>query len=284
MILLGNLVTANGQINQFSLSTGIAIDITDFNWSIAGNLEGKSPNILSELHFSDITSYGVYFQGTYKPIKNFETALYIQHNRVASGNGIDSDYENDNRTGVTYQELFSSNKGDLKIFNVDGQYLLYEGSAFNFSTGISFGSIIQNFYVLNQHYDNLNSRYKGMWKTANIAIAARYQFFKKMSLTGFLSYGVVSYKAQADWNLIEIFEHPVSFKQKANGYETQGRVKMEYTINPLITFNLTGKVGSIRIANGIDKSFLTNNTEISTKFNGANKFYSGFTLGLNFSF
>lgn len=51
------------QPNKFNLFIGSNVSVDNFRWSIAGNIDGKSPNILSELNYSNITSIGGYVEG-----------------------------------------------------------------------------------------------------------------------------------------------------------------------------------------------------------------------------
>jgi hypothetical protein len=284
MILFGISKKSICQETKLSLATGIAFEINNLDWSIAGNLQGQMPNVLSELQFKDITSRGIYIEGIYKPITALQVGVYLQHNKVVRGNGIDTDYETDNRTGLTYQELFHSNKGFKKVFNINAQYLLLKGNVFYFATGVDLGLISQDFNIQSQKFDHLNSRYKGIWKKAGINVSGKYKLYNKMSLTSTLFYGFVAFKAEADWNLIQIFQHPVSFRQEANGRELKGSLRVDYIVNRLVTFNITGMAGNMRVFNGVDISFLTNRNEISTKLNSANNHFRGFTIGPTFSF
>lgn len=275
---------AKGQNNQFAFATGAAIDVSNFQWSIAGNLEGKSPNILSELVFKKITSLGFYFDGTYKPLKYLELNGYYQRNDVVSGNGTDADYQNDNRTNVSYKEPFSSNKGQLEIFGAGGNfYFLCKGNL-KFKSGISYVSTTQNFQILNADFGNLNSTYSAKWQSARLLAGGSYKVIERLSVWGSLSYSLIKYSSKANWNLIEIFRHPVSFEQHATGYGAEGEIGLNYMFNSLFTLTMSGDAGRRKIYKGIDRSYLQNNNQIVTRFNGSNDSYYGFKIGGSVAF
>lgn len=284
IILLCNLKIANCQDSHFTISTGGTINVSDFYWSIAGNLEGKSPNILSELVFQKITSLGIYLEGTYKPLKYLELNVYYQKNNVVSGDGTDADYKDDNRINAIYYESFSSNKGILKVFKAGGNFYFLKKGDLRLKTGISYATNIQKFYILNTDFANLNSTYTAKWKGAKLSIGGSFKIFEKLSILASLSYGLIKYNSQANWNLIEIFMHPISFEQYANGRSTDQELGLDYKLNSFITLKLSGTAGNIKAFNGVDNSYLQNNTQISTQFNGSNNSFHGFILGTSISF
>ncbi|MGY0408457.1 MAG: hypothetical protein ACWIPJ_08905 [Polaribacter sp.] len=98
------------------LETGTNFNVSNLKWSIAGNLDGQSPNILSELKFNKIMSLGYYFKGNYAPVTYLNLSVFYQQNKVISGNGYDTDYKGDNRTNPTFEKAFISNKGDFISF------------------------------------------------------------------------------------------------------------------------------------------------------------------------
>lgn len=85
----------NGQNNKLAFSTGGAVNVNNFDWSIAGNLQGRSPNILSELIFKDIKS--LVFRGYIQALEMLELNTFYQGNGVLSGKGTDTDYGSDNQ-------------------------------------------------------------------------------------------------------------------------------------------------------------------------------------------
>lgn len=107
-----------GQNKPFSIEVGRSLDITNFQWSIAGNLQGQSPNILSELTFEKIIPTGGYLTASYKALEHLILTASFQKNTVISGNGTDADYKENNRMDATYQVSFNSNKGVIDNFQI----------------------------------------------------------------------------------------------------------------------------------------------------------------------
>lgn len=279
IILLCNVKFANGQNDRFSFSTGGAINVNDFNWSIAGNLQGKSPNILSELVFQNITSLGFYLEGTYNPLRYLQLNALYQRNGVARGQGTDTDYGGDNRTNPTFHQPFSSDKGHLEIFKAGVKYNFLHRDKFILGAGTSYKSTVQNFVILSLDLTDLKSTYRARWQGMDVSIAGTYQMNQALSVGADISYSVIRYRAEANWNLIDIFMQPLSFAQTSKGQGMDFGLRSRYTANNFLSFSLDGMLGNTRAFKGTDISYLKNGTQISTQFNGSKNDFYGVRLG-----
>jgi len=284
LIMFCNVMIMKGQNKPFSIEVGGSLAITNFQWSIAGNLQGQSPNILSELTFEKIIATGGYLTASYKLAEHLTLTASFQKNTVISGNGTDADYKENNRMDATYQVSFNSNKGVMDNFRIGCAYNIIASARFKLNTELFFANSLQNFNILDLNYQNLNSTYKANWKSADIGVSGSYALTKRLSVLGAMSYGLNKYNSEADWNLIEIFRHPISFKQHANGDEFEGRAGLNYMLNSNFSILLCGKLGQMRSYKGLDTSFLQNGNEVKTQFNGANDNFYELKLGAMFSF
>ena len=284
ILLFFNINFTIAQNSQLSFSTGASVNVNDFQWSIAGNTQGQSPNILSELIFKKVTSLGIYLEGTYRPFKFFEINSFYQKNGVISGNGFDADYNGDNRTNPTYNEPFLSNKGELEIFRLGVNLFFVHKGNFHLGTGVFYASTIQNLYILNSDFENLKSTYKVKCRGPRFSLNGNYEINKKLSIRGSLSYCFIKYNAEANWNLIDEFMHPLSFDQHSKGRNTDGEIGFSYKINSLFALTINGVIANAKSFKGIDKSYLKTNTQILTQFNGSNSTFYAFRIGTNIVF
>lgn len=81
---------------DFTLSAGYRVD--DLGWSIAGDINGNNPNVLSELTWDDVESYQLKFQGSIVWPDIIAFRGYANYGWIFDGDNHDSDYLGDNRT------------------------------------------------------------------------------------------------------------------------------------------------------------------------------------------
>jgi len=282
--LLLNVALVHAQEHRFTISAGGAANISDFNWSIAGNMQGQSPNVLSELQFKKVSSLGIYIEGSYRLLKWLELNGSWQKNGAIGGDGVDTDYEGDNRTHPTYNETFTSNRGWLETFAAGAQACFLSRERYRMKAGLFYTSSTQNYYLLNSGLEDLRSTYTAKWYGPKLAIGADYNCNKKWMLSAAFAYYLVKYKASANWNLIEALMHPVSFRQTANGNMMDGQLGLSYALNSFCSLTLTGLIGRGETDQGLDVTYMRTNHQISTRFNGAHYNYYGLRIGAGIRF
>lgn len=265
--------------DKLQFSIGSSLLSTNFDWSIAGNKQGSSPNILSELKFRKINSVGLYSDIKYKLTKRIQIETYYQNNKIFSGTGTDFDYADDNRTNATYQTIFNSSMGSYQIFRIGAFFYLLHNNKIDLCSGIFYLQETQNFAISNTEFNKLKSSYLAKWKGPMIRLTAKYALDHRFSIVPGLSYSYIKYKAQADWNLIDLFKHPLSFEQSSNGRIIQAELGLNYRLNPIWALIASGQVINGKAFRGIDISYLNNNNLISTQFNGSNNQLLEFRLG-----
>jgi hypothetical protein len=279
-----NAALVHAQEHRFTISAGGTANRSDFNWSIAGNMQGQSPNILSELQFNKVTSLGVYIEGSYRPLKWLELNGSWQKNGTISGDGVDTDYEGDNRTHPIYNQTFTSNRGWLESFTAGAQVYFLSRERYRLKAGLFYTSSTQNYYLLNPDLEELRSTYTAKWHGPKLSIGADYNCNKKWTITAAFAYYLVKYKAAANWNLIPQLMHPVSFRQTADGNMVDGQLGLSYALNASWSLSLTGLIGRAETDKGLDVTYMRNNNQISTQFNGAHNNYYGLRIGAGFRF
>ncbi|WP_343670564.1 hypothetical protein [Chitinophaga sp.] len=275
-ILLGIPLFSTSQ----TLSAGPSFDVNNFHWSIAGNEQGQSPNILSELKFKNIITLGFFAGGTCNVTNRLRLEAYYQRNGVLNGHGTDTDYENDNRTNPTFQQPFESDKGYLSVFSAGADYTLLQRRSLSVSAGAAYKNTSQQFYLLSQDLPDLKSTYTARWRGPAIKIRGNYKCTRSLSAEISIAYTNLWYRGTANWNMIAAFMHPVSFVQTAKGYGMEYRVQGNYAINSYLTGTLALMAGNTSISRGTDITYLTTGNQLRTQFNGAKNDNYNITLGI----
>lgn len=270
--------------NNLTITTGAETRKTDFRWSIAGNIKGESPNIFSELIFKPIQSSGFFINASYKIHKRF--SIETEFNRLFTHNGsaTDFDYSGNDRTYPNTQLYLKSNKGN--ITNASGQldYYILDKASFHIKAGAGYIFSNELFYLLNDNEPNLHTSYTAKWNGPKFNLEAQWVSNWKIKLAGAINYNLMQYNANANWNLIEEFKHPVSFKQNANGSGWNYSANAVYQINKRIGLNIGWQYANWKTKYGIDKLFLKTGDVPETRFNGAFKKSNEWKLAASYTF
>lgn len=271
------------QKKRITFETGSIFNESNLEWSIAGNLDGHSPNVLSELKFHSIKSLGYYLRSSYSPLTYLKFSVYYQRNEVISGNGLDTDYRDDNRTNPTFEKPFMSNEGAFTAFNGGIGIPIELYKKLIITPTIFYYLSKQQFYILANQMKDLKSVYQADMHGMKISIDANIRLCKIIYSSLTLSYQIMDYKAEANWNLIDIFKHPLSFSQTSKGSGFDVNVGFEGNISNTFSIIASGSLSDISIRKGIDTSYLITEKEISTQFNGAKNIIYGLKMGIRVS-
>lgn len=286
ILFLSSLLCKNHAQSEYTalvLEAGPTINSTNLNWSIAGNLQGDSPNVLSELKFKRITSLGYYLNASYTPVKYLTFSTYFQNNEVNRGHGSDIDYKDDNRTNPTFEKSFISNKGNFKNLKTGIGFPIYLNNKFEIIPSLNYFLMMQQYFLLSNETQNLNSTYEVNMQGVEIALEGQLRFNKILFSSLLLNYHFANYEAEADWNLIDIFQHPLSFSQASKGSGLGLIMEVGATINQIVSVILSGSLNNTYIKKGLDTSYLANGNEIVTQFNGGSINMYGIRIGLRIS-
>ena len=222
-----------------SLMLGYRQDSLD--WNIQAS---TGPNILSELTWRDLKTYQLRGDFISVNTRNIYFRGMASYGWVQSGENQDSDYAGNNRTLE-----FSRSVND-----VDGSRVMdfKGGVGFQFPLGDSnqhyFVPLIIGLSYQNQHlkmtdgrqevsnlanaliYDpnivslpplgqisGLNSSYDATWLGVWLGYDFLFNLKDRGTVTLRLEHHRSNYRAKANWNLRDDFDHPVSFEHEANG-------------------------------------------------------------------
>lgn len=275
--------------NTIELQVYGAYSTADFDWSIAGNSMGQNPNVLSEVRWKNIKGPGMGLDirlNIWSPI--FLKVKY-QRNSIKSGKVSDTDYASDNRTNPGYQANLNSNEGFSYNYAAVGGYEFKLSPSLKLSPFAGYLKDAQHLHLkdfkdeTDPAIKTLNSTYRASWTGPVIGIEANLRLSNQLSINGILNYKQLKYKATADWNLIDAFAHPVSFRHTANGNGTDGLLQVNFRFNPVFSVFVRGNYSYSNTGKGTDELFLVDNQTVQSQFNGATRHGAGLAAGLGLS-
>ncbi|GAB2699245.1 hypothetical protein GCM10027037_24730 [Mucilaginibacter koreensis] len=269
---------------QFSMHYGFQQE--SLHWSIAGNSNGTSPNIYSELKWKHYNGFASGASLQWQVWKNWIIAGGFNRLQISSGKVDDTDYAQDNRTGATYAGHFDADKGYSSLYQASAGYVFTLVPSLKITPYLGYITSRQSLYILDNsgQLTNLNSTYHTDWKGPFIKADINYNLTTRIALNANINYSQVNYHAHADWNLIQTFQHPVSYRHYAKGYGLDAGLKLQYRIAPNLSVFAGGTCFNWQTGTGTDDLFLNNGNVDHTQLNGV--FRNGFQVnsGTTFSF
>lgn len=283
VLFLSATFSSMAQDKKLSIEAGPEYRNTNFRWNIAGNMQGTNPNILSELIFKPIQSAGFYAKGEYNVVENFSMGLHYNKLWTYNGEVSDFDYDGDNRTDPAAELYLQSNKGGFRSAGVDFNYHFLTTNQFTATGGVGLDFTKEFFYLTDDADPLLQSTYDAQWNGPNATLKGTYQS-GVFSIGAGVTYRYLIYDAKANWNLVQTFQHPVSFTHEANGHGFDSGVSFGIKPNDLLTIGLHGLYSNWKTGVGTDKLFQTDGQIIKARMNGAIKKSVGLRLTTTFSF
>lgn len=268
------------------LSAGYRSD--HLEWNIAGNSDGPNPNILSELTWEDIETFQLQARGRvdflelpyFKRPSRLLTCLSF--GKILDGDVQDSDYATDDRTNewsrsvnqadVGFMVDISGGWGPVFKFERFPQLSLVPlvGYAFNMQAlSMTRGEQMVSEADIRRSYfgpkaelppdlgsiSGLDSTYTAYWYGPWIGLQLDYQINNRLKVETGLQYHLVEFYAQADWNLREEFDHPVSFEHEADGSGIVWTLSGLYQLNEKWALLCDLNVQSWQADDGTDSTF-----------------------------
>jgi hypothetical protein len=223
---------------EFVVTGGYRVD--DLDWNIAGDINGNNPNIISELTWDDLESYQVKFQGSLVWPGRIALRGSVNYGWIFNGKNQDSDYWGDDRT----LEFSRSNNStdDDNVWDAS----LAAGYPYRFGRTVI--GIITPLVGYSHHEQQLNitdgyqtiatpgetppvgpfggldSSYDTEWQGPWIGLDLRFKaaeiktFAHRLETYFTYEYHWADFEATANWNLIDEFRHPKSYKHRTDGH------------------------------------------------------------------
>ncbi len=264
------------------LSSGYRHD--DLQWSIAGNSAGGTPNVLSELTWTDLQSWQV--QGKTQVILNATNLVFDgrgAYSWIFAGDNQDSDYSGNNRTSEFSRSNNSADKGHMMDIsggmgvriNFDeflGENGILEKASITPLLGFSYNT--QNLRMQNGSqtipatgaFAGLNSTYDTRWYGPWVGFDLRGKI-QKLSGSLRFEYHLMEYYAKANWNLRNDFQHPKSFDHKADGSGVALSASLGYALTDSLDAFLNLDFYNYTTDAGIDRTFYSSGAVGETQLN-----------------
>ncbi|AMP98400.1 hypothetical protein AY601_1483 [Pedobacter cryoconitis] len=275
--------------NTIELQVYGAYSTADFDWSIAGNSLGQNPNVLSEVKWKNIKGPGMGLDIRLNIWSPIFLKVNYQRNSIKSGKVSDTDYAADDRMNPGYQANLNSNEGFSYHYAVAGGYEFKLNPLLKLSPFAGYLKSAQHLHLKDFKEETdpaiktLNSTYQANWTGPMIGIEANLRLGNQLSIHAMLNYKQLKYNATADWNLIDAFVHPVSFRHTANGNGTDGFLQINFRFNPVLSVFIRGNYSYANTGKGTDELFLADGQEVQSQFNGATRHGTGLAAGLGLS-
>jgi hypothetical protein len=264
-------------VDAWSVRPDVIVGRSELIWSIAADPSGRyAPNILSELEYRDMHSYGagVTFARLY-PV-NDDLALYadaqINNSNIHSGTSQDSDYAANNR-----QQEFSRSYADIANDDMSNYGFSIGLKSQWLNTGKNFLSfyigreqqdvnitaskgviVISNALPAGQRLDDLNSTYDSHLASWKLGVGAEHsESWGTISLR--YDYYDTNFDANARWNLRQDLEQPVSFTHNGQGDGHGLQINYRYPLCGNLSLNTQWSMIQYRISRGYDQTFFSNN-------------------------
>ena len=303
-VMAANIVN----IDAGGIDMGVGHRYDRLNWNIAGNLNGENPNILSELEWTDIEILQLQFSGWLVlheriPFLNKETFLQadLSIGTINSGKVRDSDYSADNRNDEWSRSISAADKG--YVFDLSGAvgpiYSFDTFATFSITPLLGYGFNLQNLAMtdgvqtiatagitpdIGPFDGNLNNSYVTYWYGPWIGLNVEGKISKKIKLATGVEYHWVEYFAQADWNLRNDFDHPVSFEHETTGDGVVCKLDVQYEIDKKWSLQVGGNWQHWGTVAGSVRTFMADGSVNKTRLNEVNWNSYALTVGFKYSF
>jgi hypothetical protein len=248
---------------QLSLAGGYRQE--DLRWSIAGNANGQHPNMLSELKWKSVGGPATTMHILFNFYNHWQLEGEYERLFFASGKVADTDYGGNNRTNVIYSAQFHAGKGGTDRWQAGLAYRLPVTNEFSITPSAGYGFFHQSLYLYGS--PGLNSTYKTKWTGPYGQILCSMELTKKFGLNAGLRYSQMRYRASANWNLIQEFRHPESFRHTANGYGLNVHTSMLYRISNMHSIGIKGIYSRWQTGRGIDELYYAAGGSEQTQLN-----------------
>jgi hypothetical protein len=264
---------------RLTVSLAGAYSSQDVSWSIAGNQSGQKPNIYSELKWNNQRGVGINAIGRYRVYKSIFIRVAYERYAISNGHVTDTDYGADDRTDERFYVKLPTTKGISQDLNGIAGYEFNINDRLSVDAAAGYVESRQHLY-LNDDETQLNSSYTTNWYGALLLLRPVYSPCERLKISAAISYSQLKYKASANWDLINEFAHPESFRHNANGYGLGSALNLGYRLTNCIGLSAGANVYRYETGNGIDKLFLANGQTRTTQFNGAVRQGYSFNCGI----
>ncbi len=272
----------------------------EFGWTIAGTPEGTSPNIASELEWTDLGVLQLRLGGDLVLERHLWLGGSFTFGSIRSGANRDSDYLGDNRTFEYSRSENGADSGDILDADAGIGYM-FRGTRYDLLVAAGYAAtrqdlrLVDGVQVISDEellgeplpplgpFEGLDSSYEAHWDGPWLGGEARIPLAERSRILGRLRLHRADYEAQANWNLRDDFAHPVSFEHLADGDGFELRV--DYARRAARSrwgWQVAVDYARWTTEAGVDRVFLSDGTSAQTRLNEAS--WSSLALSVGVAF
>ena len=127
----------------------------------------------------------------------------------------------------------------------------------------------------------LDSSFDAKWLGGSLGLDMGWSLTANTRILLGARYELLQYEGKGDWNLRDDIRY---FDHKADGYAIGLKAGVEWDFTPSWTLGVLLDWATMRTSAGVDRSYFTDGTTESTKFNGARWEAAGIHAGLTYRF
>lgn len=276
------LISVTCSAQKLQVNALFGLQPSNLNWQISGK---DKQYTLSELRWKDVKcnryDVGLRHQLSQRFIVGGNLALLHAY----SGKVNDIDYSEHEPYGIISDAEYAAHQGSGHEINLYAGYSILKFKQPNALRVV--GGVYSNnrqFSLLGNITEafDLKSSYNNKWMGCTLGVegefrTGRFSFTEKMDI------GLLAYRAEANWNLIAEFKHPVSFKHSANGYMYASNTSARYRLYKKLDLIYRFSIESLRTWYGEDKLFYNNGTIAISQLNKVKQVQYYNSAGLAYS-
>lgn len=279
-----------GRWKTVEIEAGYGYRQDSFDWNIAGDSQGKNPDVLSELTWDDLIIHEVRLGLRANLKKSFVLKGSINYGVIVSGDNRDSDYSADNREAEFSRSINDADDGHTLDSQMGAGYRIQLFSETIWVTPLAGYSYHRQHLTMTDGYqsitwaggpplgpfEGLDSTYEAEWQGpwVGIEMILDAEMFAKslspISLYASWEYHWADYYAEADWNLRDDFKHPRSFEHEADGTGIVASLGICVRLSDRWSLTLEYETEEWSTDRGVDRVFLDNDSIIETRLNEVN--------------
>lgn len=269
---------SSGQAS-LTVTPAIAASREALTWSIAGNLNGANPNVLSELQWNKVKGVGYGCRLELKGSKRMVAFTNLGQEHTLSGTVTDRDYSQDNRRNEVFSAREDASKGHVLSATAGLGHRVVDRGWISATVYAGYGYLGQQLSLINPG-TGLNSRYTNHWYGPLISGKVCFNLTSHLNIGLQSTYHQVGYRASGDWNLISEFEHPVSFRHRAKGFGLDHDIFIQYAFTKTCSVRFGARHSYWTTGQGIDTLYKSDGTQAKTRLNDVTRRGEGLSVGV----
>jgi len=271
---------------DFTLGYSLAYRYDQFDWNIAGQMNGCCPNVQSELDWEDLHIAQLAIDATGR-INRFYYRARFGYGAILDGSVSDTDYGGNGRTNITSKLQASSDRGYVLDSKFGLGFSLYELQGFKVVPMVGYSYSKQRLAI--HHHATyhagggaiagLNSTYSAFWRGPWIGLDLLMQRSNNWDIALGFEYHLADYYAEANWNLRNDFQHPKSFEHFNNGMSGKGilgHLNLRYQFSQKWAGEFMTEFQKFGVDTGTDRTFFANGNVTDVLLNEVN--WKSFTM------